>query len=705
MKGTAVRSARQAAQGAVETTRHLASSSGGLSVRLPVPTSGLLIVRQSDTYDLGSEPPIEAEEGRHASTDRRRVSIRWLAGIVMTGLTGAALIGAAIYIAFDREYNFAEGPTPALPPKRDAGAEPGINTRKGDRLLPAVDIVAAKQTYHAPTTVRIGDKELVRSRSFTRVSTTLALGPTGFANEVPDFDPIKLVTGERGGAEAVAEAAPVQDDAEVSFVTREAASADPASFAGDLTFDEVQAQVTEHVKNSLASGSKAPLPIPPQLLLIRTSHASLNPLNGLNYASPDFAAPTSPFSSIEVKLVRENVSQIPKALPVPLQPNQGGERLVVLRHGETLDDVLRANGASKDQARAIVAAFGSKRGAAPVAEGQKLKLLLTDLDGAGKSLEIARVSAYEDDKLAAMVAVTDKRNYLQVALAGPVVRPVRRAAAGDGEDDSGGMRLYDSLYETALKQEIPKPVIDTLVRIFGNDLDFQRSVAGGDSFEAFYQDGEESEGRNELLYAAITTRSETFKYYRFQTRDDGLVDYYDDAGRSVRKFLIRKPITAGELRSGFGMRFHPILHYTRLHSGVDWSNAIGTPILAAGNGTIIKLRRESGYGNRIEIQHPYGYITTYSHMSAFARGMDEGGRVRQGQVIGFLGQTGLATGPHLHYEVMVNGNFVDPMRVKLARTREFDGKLLTDFKRERERIDGLMALAPNATHVAAKLPN
>ena len=657
--------------------------------------------RQSGLPDLGAEPPIWAEDGRHASSDKRRISVRWLTGIVMTGLLGAALIGAAIYVTFDRETNFAESPKPALPPKRDASAEAGVNPRKGDRLLPSVDIVASKQTYHADTTVRVGDKELVRPRSFTRVSTTLTLAATGFADEVPAFDPIKLVSGESGGAEAVPEAAPAPDDVEVSFVTREAASADPASFAGELTYDEVQAQVSEHVRNALASGAKASLPIPPQLLLVRTSHASLNPLGGLAYASPDFAAPSSPFSSIEVKLVRENVTQIPRVTALPQQPAQSEERLVVLRRGETLDDVLRANGATKDQARAIAAAFAARRGGA-VAEGQKLKLLLTDFDGLGRLREIARVSAYEDDKLAAVVAVTDKKNYLQVALAGPPARPARRAAAGDGEDDSGGMRLYDSLYETALKQQIPRPIIDGLVRIFGNDLDFQRSVSGGDSFDAFYQDGDDSEGRSELLYASVTTRNETFKYYRFQTRDDGQVDYYDDAGRSVRKFLIRKPITAGELRSGFGMRFHPILHYTRLHSGVDWANSIGTPILAAGNGTIIKLRRESGYGNRIEIQHPYGYVTTYSHMNAFARGVEEGGRVRQGQVIGFLGQTGLATGPHLHYEVMVNNNFVDPMRVKLARTREFDGKILGEFKRERERIDNLMAAAPNASRVAAK---
>ena len=135
------------------------------------------------------------------------------------------------------------------------------------------------------------------------------------------------------------------------------------------------------------------------------------------------------------------------------------------------------------------------------------------------------------------------------------------------------------------------------------------------------------------------------------------------------------------------------------------SGPIGTPIVAAGNGTVIKAGRESGYGNCVEIQHTNGYITTYNHMTGFARGISEGARVRQGQVIGYLGMTGLATGPHLHYEVIINGNFVDPMRVKLARTRELDGREVAAFKRERDRIDGLIAKAPGATRVAQKSAN
>jgi len=277
------------------------------------------------------------------------------------------------------------------------------------------------------------------------------------------------------------------------------------------------------------------------------------------------------------------------------------------------------------------------------------------------------------------------------------------AADDDEDEDAGGMRLYDSLYQTALKQEIPKPLIGDLVRVFANDVDFQRSVAPGDSVEAFYDESDVGEQHDQLLYAAITTRNETYRYYRFRTNDDGLVDYYDENGRSTRKFLIRQPIGASRITSGFGSRYHPILGYTKVHTGVDFAAPIGTPIFAAGNGTVLTAGWHSGYGRRVEIQHANGYVTAYNHLSGFARGVAEGVRLRQGQIVGFLGSSGLSTGPHLHYEVMVNGHFVDPMRVKLARTREIEGRLLAEFKRERDRIDGLIAKAsPAGTRVATR---
>jgi len=360
--------------------------------------------------------------------------------------------------------------------------------------------------------------------------------------------------------------------------------------------------------------------------------------------------------------------------------------------------VLRTNGASKDAASAILAAFGAKRGDSPVAEGQKIILQFDEPPAEGKPAPIARVSVYADEQLKSTIAIDDEGDYVPVTLR-------RDGAAGktaqSDDADSGGMSLYESFYETALKQGLPRPIIDEMVRAFANDVDFQRSAQPGDSIAAFIAEADEIDPHPQLLFATMTVRDQVFKYYRFQTPDDGLVDYYDENGRSTRKFLIRKPIVAGEITSPFGMRYHPILRYARMHTGVDWGAPIGTPILAAGAGVVITAEFTSGYGRRVEIQHANGYVTTYSHLSGFARGLVAGAHVTQGQLIGYLGQSGLATGPHLHYEVIINGNFVDPMAIKLARTREFDGKMLASFKRERDRIDQLMAQAPNAAPAPA----
>lgn len=651
----------------------------------------------ADWLNIGAEPAIEIDGRRHSADDRRRVSVRWLLGTVLTGLSGALLISSAAYTALDQQTRFAEAPTRATlvrPEEVDTGQV--VNPKKGDRLMRAVDVVAAKQTFKTATTSKSGEKEVVRNRAFTRVAATLAVTPTSFASEVPPYNPLKLSSDPRA-PENSNEPLAALDEAEVSFTTHDLGAVEVENRSARLSAEEAQAQVVEQLKSTIVPGAGGPLPLPGQALLSRTTRATtLEPL-GLNNDAAPGASLNAPFSSIQVRMVAENVTIAPRDTP---QPTQMEEKLAVVRHGEGLEEVLLANGVPRARAAAVMAAYKNKRGE-PAREGQRVKLLFADFDGSGKNMQLARVSVYTDDEIDSIVAATDKGTFMQTPTTPTQMasgKSGRRSQGGDeAEEDDGGMRLYDSIYETALKQQVPKQIINELIRVFANDADLQRSVAGGDSIDIFYDEPEDGStpGRDALLYASLTTRNETYRYYRFQTGDDGLVDYYDENGKSSRKFLVRKPISIGETRSGFGMRRHPILGYYKMHTGVDWAAPIGTPILAAGNGTVIKAQWDSGYGRRVEIQHANGYITTYNHMSGFARGITEGIRVKQGQTVGFLGSTGLSTGPHLHYEVMVNGHFVDPMRVKLARTREIEGRMLVDFRRERDRIDGLMAKAPN----------
>jgi murein DD-endopeptidase MepM/ murein hydrolase activator NlpD len=297
-----------------------------------------------------------------------------------------------------------------------------------------------------------------------------------------------------------------------------------------------------------------------------------------------------------------------------------------------------------------------------------------------------------DSTIEAVAALSDLGNYVAVDVTS--MNSVGEIADNNDDDDDGsGVRLYQSIYETALRDKVPPAIIEDMVRIYSYDVDFQRKVQPGDSFDVFYAGDDEATPateKNEVLYASLTVGGETKKYYRFRTPDDAVVDYYDETGKSAKKFLVRKPVASAIMRSGFGIRRHPILGYVKMHTGVDWATPYGTPIFAAGNGVVEKAEWEGGYGKYVRIKHNNGYETAYGHMSAFAKGMEPGKRVRQGQVIGFVGSTGRSTGAHVHYEILVNGRFVDPMRVRLPRGRSLEGPLLASFEKERDRLDAMM---------------
>jgi murein DD-endopeptidase MepM/ murein hydrolase activator NlpD len=258
--------------------------------------------------------------------------------------------------------------------------------------------------------------------------------------------------------------------------------------------------------------------------------------------------------------------------------------------------------------------------------------------------------------------------------------------------------LYSSFYHAALHQRVPADTIHKLLRVHSYDVDFKQRVRPGDSFEMFF-DGSNDDEVGELLYTSMTIDGESRKFYRFRTPDD-VVDYYDEQGNSAKKFLMRNPVKGGRYTSGFGARNHPLLKYRRQHTGVDWAAPSGTPILAAGDGTVEKVGREGGYGNYVRIRHANGFATAYAHMLRYAPGMQKGVTVKQGQIIGHVGSTGLSTGPHCHFEVMVNNQYVNPMTIQVPRGLQLTGRQLAEFQRERNRIEGLMQLDPVVSRVA-----
>jgi murein DD-endopeptidase MepM/ murein hydrolase activator NlpD len=614
--------------------------------------------------------------GLRKDFDRRRVSVRWLSGTILTGLCGAALMGGAVFAALDGEAHFAANPERVEPLRGAPGGR--ATARKSDRLPPIAETNSARHVIRVTTMTKVGEREVPRVRPFVKISSNLAMSATELSAKIPPFNPQRLLANMGEDETPAAEEGAGASDAEVSFVTRDLLSSMPRlRLAALVQLDDVLSRVRDAANYTGA--------VPPKFAL-----ASINP-GKLAYASPE--APADPYAGFEARIVPENITMLAKTAAQVTGGNSWNERSIVMKKGETLSAILRDLGAIPEEIKAIAAVLGPRGRDGNLKEGQKIRVLLSPVRGTQR-LQPVRVTLVGETTIEAIVALSDLGKYVGVDVQSAETQVAD--ADDDDEDDGNGMRLYQSIYETALRNQVPNSVIEELIRVYSYDVDFQRKAKPGDSFEVLYTgDEENNDGKADVMFASLTVGGEARKFYRFVTTDDGIADYYDETGKSAKKFLVRKPVPTAIMRSGFGSRRHPILGYTKMHTGIDWAAPMGTPIYASGNGAIEKAGWESGYGKYIRIKHTNGYETAYGHMTAFARGMEPGARVRQGQVIGYVGSTGQSTGAHVHYEILVNGRFVDPMRIKLPRGRVLEGPVLSGFEKERDRLDGMMTQAPS----------
>ena len=644
---------------------------------------GAIRLRQADAIELGNEPPLSVDGGSSGFVDRRRVSVQWFAGTILTALSGAALMGGAVFTSLDGEANFASLPERVEVALRGAlGGSAEKGTHKSDRLPTAEEPTFARQVIRVSTINRVGNHEVVRVRPFVRIAGNLSLTVSDLSANIPPFNPQRLLAESTpGGATASGDTPAAEPDAEVAFVMRDMAPIMPRlKIALATPSDEVVARVREAAEWSDKAANH--LPVAANITGIKLAYAGDGSVD--------------PYAGFEARIVPENITLLPKTTTQATGGNAFNEKQIVAKKGESVVSILRDLGAIPADISAVARVLGPRSFEGGIKEGQKLRVLMAPVLG-GQRLQPIRVIVASESAIDAVVALADTGKYVSVDVRNIDTEVAENSEDGNDENDTSGVRLYQSVYETALRNRIPRPIIEDLIRIYSYDVDFQRKVQPGDSFEVLYAGEEETpaaDNRNDVLFAALAVGGEMKKFYRFQSPDDGLVDYYDETGKSAKKFLVRKPVLAGIMRSGFGLRRHPILGYTKMHTGVDWAAPGGTPIYASGNGTVEKVGWESGYGKYVRVRHTNGYETAYGHMTAYARGIDEGTRVRQGQVIGFVGSTGLSTGSHLHYEILVNGRFVDPMRIKLPRGRVLEGPMLAGFEKERERLDGIMARKP-----------
>ena len=243
--------------------------------------------------------------------------------------------------------------------------------------------------------------------------------------------------------------------------------------------------------------------------------------------------------------------------------------------------------------------------------------------------------------------------------------------------------INNSLYSDGLKNNLPQDILIKLIRLFSFDLDFQRDIKKNTLVSVLYEYDQIKDNNKfeykDIFYALININGNKLEYFRFLT-DDGFVDYFNKDGKNVKKSILKTPLDGARLSSNFGMRKHPISGYNKMHKGVDFAAPTGTPIFAAGNGVVEYAGRNGGYGKYIRIRHDSTYKTAYAHLNAYKKGINNGARVKQGDIIGYVGSTGKSTGPHLHYEIIVNGKQINPANLKLPSGRKLNKNQLEDFK-------------------------
>jgi murein DD-endopeptidase MepM/ murein hydrolase activator NlpD len=469
--------------------------------------------------------------------------------------------------------------------------------------------------------------------------------------------------------------------------------------------------------------------MPYQLFLRLASQA--RPDGGASYASlaPGAVVDSKPSpqteQSLDDTLTAENLNSDANS------PTPGVDaHAITLDTGDTLAGVLTDAGATQADAAAAVTALAKVYDPRQVRPGMTLNVTFEAVkqppptvaqitysppNGAG-----ARDSNGDDD--------TDDNSAVQPVPTAPVGKllsvafsptigqdvTISRDASGDFSANAAqqtlaahyhraGATIDSSLYLAAMQAGIPAKVVVEMIHMLSYKIDFQRDIKPGNSFQVLYSyyytpSGQPAKEGN-IDYVTMKTAGRTVTLYRYQAKGD-TVDYFDSHGESAKGMLMKTPVDGARITSGFGMRFHPILGYTRMHKGIDFGVPIGTPVMAAGSGTVESAGWKGGYGNFLKINHGSGYGTGYGHLSRFAPGIHAGTHVRQGQIVAYSGSTGESTGPHLHYEIFVGGTQVNPLSVKVATGRKLAGHDLREFTNQRIHVDLDIASMPLEGKVA-----
>ena len=360
--------------------------------------------------------------------------------------------------------------------------------------------------------------------------------------------------------------------------------------------------------------------------------------------------------------------------------NLQNKKIIKIKSGDSLQRILLKEGIPQSEINKIYSQIVKKFDLKKIQQGQDLKVILNKNNN---QTSISRLS-FQLDSLSTVHLYSNQNDYA-VKIIKKNLEKVNFLAQG---------AIQNSLYGSASKVGVDPEIIIEFARIFGFEIDFQRDIRANDEFKIFYEryedDDKEVQKNGNILFAYMKNNGKEISLYRF-TDQKKITGYYTADGKSIEKALMKTPINGARLSSVFGFRRHPILGYNKLHQGTDFAAPRGTPIMASGSGTIEKASWFGAYGKYVRIRHNSTYKTAYAHLSGFGKGIKSGSRVQQGQIIGYVGSTGRSTGPHLHYEVLINNKRVNSQKLNLPSGKNLTGVEKQDFENIIKSFDKLLS--------------
>lgn len=609
-------------------------------------------------------PALTVQSTNGGIPDGRELSFAWLAGTVMTGLTSVVLMGAALYVSFLGQDTFSTQ-YEALrieTAEPDAAVATGVKT---DRLKPVARTRSDREVIEAAIRENVDGRGMIRKQPFVRIRATLATSATALSDDIPAYDPVALIASTQ----------PVVEEA------NEAISTDiyGADIEGEVAVQTAALPVSITPARVITDQGAADF----VRLVIEGTYPE-GDTTALGYAALDTGIRELDTAS-GIAGFAENVTVMPKTRLAEDTGFGRSERILNVRERTPLGEVLMKNGFTEQMIAAINGTLHNVYPKTELPAGSHLRILFGP-SRTSDSLIPYRMSIYVQDRHAATVALTDRGQYV-LGLAPP---PIEFPEEDTEEVNVNNLpTIYRSIWETARKHDVPDDITERVVAMFAYDLDLQKRIAPGDSIEIL-QTPPGAAARQELLYVGLQLGNTKRELYRFRA-EDGTVDYYDPNGQTGKRFLQRRPLQGGgRLASRFGYRKHPVFGTYKLHSGVDLAAPRNTPIYASGDGVVERAQWTSGYGRYVMLKHVNGFETGYGHMNKIADGIKPGVRVRQGQIIGYVGTTGVSTGNHLHFEIKINGRFVDPLSVKLPRAKSLPPQYQHQFAETVAQIRDLM---------------